>query len=465
MLRVIAPFSPLSLALFVAACGGGDKDADDAVGPGPERPERERRPRERSRRPSDADDGRVPGRQGQDAAGAGRQDGRRARQLALASSVFTTPGDSRMAFGMIARTARRSTGRPRSTSRRRPSDPAEGPFVAPADVLLTDARYRSKQAATTERPVRRRLRRRRQVRQEGQVRGAGDDQAARRLADRRDRPGRRLHRRARTRSRGVGDKAPKVHTDTLESAKGDVSKIDTRDPAERHARRRLRRRGRQEAGRAAVRDAAAVPVAGVRAGDRHGAADEVQVRRQDGLHPSGGLRRQRHQQGPAAAAAGSSTCRTEPWLFVVDKPRARSPPASRARSACSSSRTRSSPGCENARSRRSRRPLAAAAPRAGGRRGARARPAPAAADPAVAVRVGGRGGARDLVLRAGRAVAAAAAGAGQLAAARRAGGRSRALPVQIICGAIGVVPARRHDPRRLHRRAARRWTTGRRRSC
>ena len=24
------------------------------------------------------------------------------------------------------------------------------------------------------------------------------------------------------------------------------------------------------------------------------------------------------QQGPAPAAAGSSTCRTEPWLFVVD---------------------------------------------------------------------------------------------------------------------------------------------------
>ena len=28
----------------------------------------------------------------------------------------------------------------------------------------------------------------------------------------------------------VGDKAPVVHTDTLESAKGDVAKIDTRDP-------------------------------------------------------------------------------------------------------------------------------------------------------------------------------------------------------------------------------------------
>ena len=33
----------------------------------------------------------------------------------------------------------------------------------------------------------------------------------------------------------VGEKAPKVHTDTLESRKGDVKMIDTRDPAERHA--------------------------------------------------------------------------------------------------------------------------------------------------------------------------------------------------------------------------------------
>jgi len=35
----------------------------------------------------------------------------------------------------------------------------------------------------------------------------------------------------------VGQKAPKVHTDTLETAKGDVSKIDTRDPpSDMHAK-------------------------------------------------------------------------------------------------------------------------------------------------------------------------------------------------------------------------------------
>ena len=45
--------------------------------------------------------------------------------------------------------------------------------------------------------------------------------------------------------------------------------------------------------------------------------------------------------------------RTEPWLFVVDKDGQASPPGSRARSACSSSRTRSRPACETrARGRR-----------------------------------------------------------------------------------------------------------------
>ena len=190
-----------------------------------------------------------------------------------------------------------------------PGDPAEGPFVAPADVLLTDARYRSKQAATTEDPfvavygadVEFPKKGQYAVlattkKPDGTLTGA-TGQVDVSTEERRPDPGAsatRRRRSTRTRSR---------------RAKGDVAKIDTRDPAERHARRRLRRRRRQEAGRAAVLDAAAVPVARVRPGDRHRAADEVQVRRQDGLHPPGGLRRQRHQQGPARAAAGSSTCR------------------------------------------------------------------------------------------------------------------------------------------------------------
>jgi hypothetical protein len=111
-----------------------------------------------------------------------------------------------------------------------PTDPAEGPFVAPADVLLTDARYRSKQAATTEDPfvavygadVKFPKKGQYAVlattkKSDGSLTGATSQvQVSTESADPIPR---------------VGDKAPVVHTDTVESAKGDLAKIDTRDPA------------------------------------------------------------------------------------------------------------------------------------------------------------------------------------------------------------------------------------------
>src|SRR3954468_3288418 len=71
---------------------------------------------------------------------------------AMASSVFTTPGDSRMAFGMIGQDGLPVYGPTAVYVAPTPNDPAEGPFVAPADVLLTAPRYRSKQAATAQDP-------------------------------------------------------------------------------------------------------------------------------------------------------------------------------------------------------------------------------------------------------------------------------------------------------------------------
>ena len=72
--------------------------------------------------------------------------------LAMASSIFTSGDPSRMAFGMIGPDGTPVYGPTAIYVAPTPNDPAEGPFVAPADVLLTDARYRSKQAATTEDP-------------------------------------------------------------------------------------------------------------------------------------------------------------------------------------------------------------------------------------------------------------------------------------------------------------------------
>jgi hypothetical protein len=150
-------------------------------------------------------------------------------QLALASSVFTTPGPSRMAFGMIAADGTPVYGPTAVYVAPTPGDPAEGPFVAPADVLLTDPRYRSKQAATTQDPF-------------VAVYGADPEFAKRGkyavLATTKKADGTLTGATGQIDVStgkadpipGVGDKAPKVHTETLESAGGDISKIDTRDP-------------------------------------------------------------------------------------------------------------------------------------------------------------------------------------------------------------------------------------------
>jgi hypothetical protein len=148
--------------------------------------------------------------------------------LAMASSVFTV-GESRMAFGVIAKDGVPVYGQTAIYVAPSPDKPAEGPFIAPADVLLTEARYRSKQAATTTDPfyavygadipfsksgkyaV---LSATKQS--NGTLTGAaGNVNVLAKSAD----P-----------IPAVGSKAPKVHTDTLETAKGDVSKIDTRSP-------------------------------------------------------------------------------------------------------------------------------------------------------------------------------------------------------------------------------------------
>ena len=90
-------------------------------------------------------------------------------------------------------------------------------------------------------------------------------------------------------------------------------------PPARHAREVVRRRRRQEAGRAAVRDPAAVPVARLRPGGRRRAADEGEVRRPDGLHPPGGLRRTTTPTRGCASRCRQFNLPTEPWLFVVGK--------------------------------------------------------------------------------------------------------------------------------------------------
>jgi len=232
MLRFSVLLSVL-LALFVVACGGGNKQQATPRDPVQNVPD-ENGVRTSVKEASVPEDAEFPSSKGKtlqqlaDGMAAGPS-------LAMASSVFTTPGPSRMAFGMINTDGTPVYGATAVYVAPTPGAKAEGPFVAPADVLLTDKRYRSKQAATTTDPfvavygadVKFAKKGKYAVlattkKPDGSLTGAtGQVDVSSQSAD----P-----------IPGVGDKAPKVHTDTLETAKGDVSKIDTRvPPSDMHA--------------------------------------------------------------------------------------------------------------------------------------------------------------------------------------------------------------------------------------
>ncbi len=225
MHRVVASIAAC-LALLVAACGGSDKP-DPPSDPIRNVPN-EAGIQDKVKAASTVDETEFP-----ESSGKTLQqlaDGMQAGpSLAMASSIFTSGDPSRMAFGMIGQDGTPVYGPTAIYIAPTPNDPAVGPFVAPADVLLTDARYRSKQAATTEDPfvavysanvdfpkkgpyavlATTKL-------SNGKLTGAtGQVQVSTEKADPIPR---------------VGDQAPKVHTDTVESAKGDIAKIDTREP-------------------------------------------------------------------------------------------------------------------------------------------------------------------------------------------------------------------------------------------
>jgi hypothetical protein len=225
MSRVLALLA-LALSVLVAACGGGS-DSETPADPVRNVPDEGgiRQAVEQASQPTEAD---FPSAEGQTLEELGNQLSA-GPSLALATSVFTTPGPSRMAFGMIGQDGTPVYGKTAIYVAPTPDAPAEGPFLAPADVLLTEARYRSEQAAKTEDPF-------------VAVYGADVDFSKRGeyavLAATRRPDGGLTGATGRVNgstpkadpSPAVGEPAPKVHTDTLESAKGDVSKIDTRIP-------------------------------------------------------------------------------------------------------------------------------------------------------------------------------------------------------------------------------------------
>lgn len=148
-------------------------------------------------------------------------------EVAMAGTVFT-PGENRLAFGVIHPESGFVYGKTAVYVADSPDAKARGPFPAPADLLVTDPAYRSQTAATSddvfaavyETFVRFRRPGKQSIlvltRVGGNLVGATSEITV--VPTARDRIPR------------VGERPPAIETDTLESAAGDVASIETRLP-------------------------------------------------------------------------------------------------------------------------------------------------------------------------------------------------------------------------------------------
>jgi hypothetical protein len=149
-------------------------------------------------------------------------------QAALATSVLTE-GENRFVFGMINQNGQPVYGPSAIYVAPDPDSPAQGPFVAPADILLTQDRYKSRQAATEQDPFAAVYAANVEFSKAGPwavlvaTRSGGRLVGAPVRVDVKSKKADKIP--------DIGEPAPEVHTDTLESVGGDESKLDTRDPA------------------------------------------------------------------------------------------------------------------------------------------------------------------------------------------------------------------------------------------
>jgi hypothetical protein len=149
-------------------------------------------------------------------------------EMGLASSVFVAGRENRVAFGVIDSDAGFLYGKTALYVARAPGAKAKGPYVAPADVLVTDAPYRSQQAATEADPFAAVY-----AAQVPFAKPGSYSVLAVTLVDGMPvaAPGElKVTTAARDKVPDVGEQAPKVQTDTVASAGGNVEAIDTRRP-------------------------------------------------------------------------------------------------------------------------------------------------------------------------------------------------------------------------------------------
>ena len=219
-MRVVALL--LLLSAVAVGCGGGGGDAETASdGPSAQKLRDELG---RATNPDLAHFPAVEGRTLQEVAdgldGAGPQ-------AALATSVFR-PGENRLAFGVIDEQTGFVYAPTAVYVARGPNDHAEGPYPAPADLLVTEPPYQSRQAASEDDPFAAIYSAQVPFTRPGaysvlvttQIEGnlIGAPTQVQVVSERADKVP------------DVGERAPKVETETLESASGDVESIETRVP-------------------------------------------------------------------------------------------------------------------------------------------------------------------------------------------------------------------------------------------
>jgi hypothetical protein len=213
----------LVAASLVAGCGGGDDSAKDPASQVPA----EGGLREKVRAAQSVTAADFPAADGRTLQQIADSSGSAGPELGMATSVFV-PGKNRVAFGVIDDQSGFVYGKTALYVAPTPRSKALGPFPAPADVLVTEGRYRSKQAATETDPFAA------VYAAEVPFRKAGDYSI---LAVTKDgsnsfaAPGKvKVVTKAQDRIPEVGERAPKVQTDTKASARGDLASIDTRTP-------------------------------------------------------------------------------------------------------------------------------------------------------------------------------------------------------------------------------------------
>jgi hypothetical protein len=302
----------VGLLLALAGCGGADGSSGDGV----EQVPAEGGVREQVRAAQAVQASDFPaaaGRTLDDVAGEIRGGG--TVEVGLASSVFTV-GRNRLAFGVIDQQGQFVYGPTAVYVAPTPQSRAQGPFAAPADVLMTEARYRSRQAAEETDPFAAVYQAQVSFRRKGSysvlvVTRKGDGYVAApaqvQVTTKQADP-----------IPDVGEPAPDVATDTLESVKGNKDLLDTRTPpSEMHERSFDQVVGTKPvallfATPQLCQSRVCGPVTDVALQLQAEYGDQVEFIHQEVYvdnDPNAGLRK------PLQAFR----LRTEPWLFVVDR--------------------------------------------------------------------------------------------------------------------------------------------------